>query len=244
MQTKNALRLAAVIFSFIAAAPEAFAQECPPASPVTVHVNFEHKQNPVEKNITSRQLTDEIRTADIKAGGDDNIFAAEAHWMVGGLNRSQIKTSYSMPFLRRDNKTAGTSCFMPQEFHYNITYENTIFIAEDFKLMGCRYSATMAHEKRHEKTDLKMLEGYALDARKALEKAVSGMRPTGPIPTHQLEAEYAKLAAQIAETLHPIYARMTQIRRQKQADIDSYDNYMRDTALCPEQFPRFDEAGE
>ena len=164
--------------------------------------------------------------------------------MVGGLNRSQIKTSYQMPYMRRDNKTAGTSCFMPQAFNYNIVYENTIFIAEDFRLMGCRYSATMAHEKRHEKTDLNLLEQYAADAQKALEAAVSGLRPIGPIPSSQLEAEYAKLMETITQSLHPVFARMMQVRQKKQADIDSHENYMRDTALCPEQFPRFDAAGE
>lgn len=235
----------AILLALSVAASPAFANECPPATPVSVKVTFEHIQTPVEKNVTSRQLTDEMRTADIQAGGDSNIFATEAHWMVGGLNRSNIKTSYQMPYLRRDNASAGTSCFMPQEFNYNITYENTIFIAEDFKLMGCRYSATMAHEKRHEKTDLKLLEEYAADAQKTLEAAVAGLRPIGPVPTGDLEAEYTKVMESLTEKLRPAYTRMLQIRRQKQADIDSYENYMRDTALCPEQFPRFDEeAGE
>lgn len=242
--TFHTTRLAALLASFMAVTMPALANDCPPAAPVKVNVTFEHKPNPVEKNVTSRQMTNEMRTADIQAGGDTNIFATEAHWMVGGLNRSQIKTSYQMPYMRRDNKTAGTSCFMPQAFNYNIVYENTIFIAEDFRLMGCRYSATMAHEKRHEKTDLNLLEQYAADAQKALEAAVSGLRPIGPIPSSQLEAEYAKLMETITQSLHPVFARMMQVRQKKQADIDSHENYMRDTALCPEQFPRFDAAGE
>ena len=81
----------------------------------------------------------------------------------------------------------------------------------------------------------RLAEAFARDAR-----AVVKIRVTG-----DLEAEYTKVMESLTEKLRPAYTRMLQIRRQKQADIDSYENYMRDTALCPEQFPRFDEeAGE
>lgn len=215
---------------------------CPPATPVKVTVTFEHKPNAVEKNVTSQALTAQMRAAE-SAGEKETSFASEAHWMVGGLNSSKLRTGYQMPYLRRDSKE-GMSCIMPQAFNYTITYENTIYIAEDFKLMGCRYSATMAHEKRHEKADIKILENHAGKVRKALEQAVSGMRPIGPIPSSGVEAAYRQLAEQIAASLQPLHAQMAEERRRKQAEIDSYENYMRDTALCPEQFPRFEQGAE
>lgn len=215
---------------------------CPSAAPVKVSVHFEHKQNPVEKKVTSQALTAQMRQVE-NAPDSANAFATEAHWMVGGLNSSNLRTGYQMPYLRRDSKD-GMSCIMPQAFNYTITYENTIYIAEDFRLMGCRYSATMAHEKRHEKTDLKILEDHADAVRKALEKAVSGLRPIGPIPTQNVEAEYARRAAELAAYIQPLHAQMMDERRKKHAVIDSYENYMRDTALCPEQFPRFEQDGE
>ena len=213
---------------------------CPPAAPVKVSVTFEHKQNPVEKNITSQALTAQMRQPE-NAG--ENTFASEAHWMVGGLNSSNLRTGYQTPYLRHDSKD-GTSCIMPQAFNYTITYENTIYIAEDFKLLGCRYSATMAHEKRHEKADIKILENHADAVRKALEQAVSGFRPVGPLPAANVEAAYKQVAEQITASLQPLHARMMEERRRKHAEIDSYENYMRDTALCPEQFPRFEQGAK
>lgn len=227
----------------LAAASPASAQICPPAAPVKVNVTFEHKQNPVEKNVTSRQLTAHMREQDASAGGEGNIFATEAHWMVGGLNSSRYRISYKMPYMRRDGKD-GMSCIMPQSFDYHIVYENTIYIAEDFRQMGCRYSATMAHEKRHEKADLRIFEEFSIDVRKTLEKAVAGMRPVGPLPAAAVEAAFEKKAAETAAQVQPLIDRMLQTRKRRHAEIDSYENYMRDTALCPEQFPRFEEAGD
>lgn len=220
---------------FMCAAPAA---ACPPPVAVKVNVTFTHKENPVVKHITSQAMTQKMRSSG-NAEETSTTLATEANWMVGGLNESSIRMRYEMPIVRLPRGDDNT-CFMPTAFNYEIIYENTIYIAEDFKLMGCRYSATMAHEKRHEKTDLRIMEKFAADVRRELEIAVRGLRPVGPIPNDNLQQEYETVAQKLTAGLKPLQEKMLAERHKKNSEVDSHENYMRDTALCPEQFPRFE----
>ena len=49
-----------------------------------------------------------------------------------------------------------------------------------------------------------------------------------------------RVIQQIGAGLAPLWKQFWEERRTKQAQIDTIQNYMRDTALCPGQFPKFD----
>lgn len=214
------------------------AAACPPPTTVKVNVTFTHKENPVVKDVTSQSMTQKMRSSSSTEESTTTL-AAEANWMVGGLNESSIRMRYEMPIVRLPRGTDST-CFTATAFNYDIIYENTIYIAEDFKLMGCRYSATMAHEKRHEKTDLRIMEKFTADVRRELETAARGLRPVGPVPNDTLQQEYEAMAQRMVAGLKPIQEKMMAERHKKNSEVDSHENYLRDTALCPEQFPRFE----
>ena len=227
----------AIVMTLMYTAP-AMAQKsaaCAPSSKVAVNVTFEHKQHPIEKDVTSRSLTERVKQED-----EDSVFAQEARWMVGGLHDGRLGTSFSMAHMIRTNPD-GTVCATPNAYTYNVVFENKIYIAEDYKQLGCRYSATMAHERLHEKADLKYITEYVRDVQGVLEQAMAGIKPLGPMAEKDLDMARENLAQEIAAKTRPLYDAMNKKRRDAHAKIDSYENYMRSSALCPGQFPRFEE---
>ncbi len=228
--------LAVLIMLFYAAPVHAQkSSPCAPSTRVPVKVTFEHKQHPIQKDVTSRTLTGYMQETD-----KESVFAQEAKWMVGGLHDGRISTAYAMAYMIRTNPD-GTVCATPNAFTYDVIFENKIYIAEDYKKLGCRYSATMAHERLHEKTDLKFAKEYVRDAQTVLEQALAGVKPIGPMSKEALPAAREALSREIASKTKPLFDAMSQKRNAAHSEIDSYQNYMRSSALCPGQFPRFDQ---
>lgn len=210
----------------------AAANPCPPATPVKVELSVAHNKNPVEKTVTSYELTQRM-----KEQGDQFV---ESGWWTGGINSSKLKIQYNMPY-RHIRGRDGSSCFMPVSFVYKLTYENQIYIAEDFKHLGCRYSATLNHERTHERMDMTVIKQYEIPLRRTLQSAVAGIRPVGPVPAKDLEAAVDAMMKQILASLDPVIEQMNEDRRKKHALIDNEESYRRDTALCPNQFPRMEK---
>jgi len=76
--------------------------------------------------------------------------------------------------------------------------------------------------------------------RDKLKTAAEAIGPQGPYPAAQLEAEKKRAMSSVAETLKPVVEELVALRRTRQATIDTEAMYLRDTALCPGQFPKFD----
>src|SRR6218665_2744560 len=101
--------LLAALMLFYGAVP-AVAQKssaCAPSTRIPINVTFEHKQHPIEKDITSRTLTGYVKESD-----KESVFAQEAKWMVGGLHDGRISSSYSMAYMIRTNPD-GSVCATP-----------------------------------------------------------------------------------------------------------------------------------
>lgn len=215
----------------LVAAPAA----CPSsAPPVEVDVSIVHNQQPIVTDKTSQQLTAEFRYDPDATSSTDGL------WMVGGLNQSVIGGSYKVQYEQRVNPQTGGVCVAPHKVQFDIVYTNTIYIAQDFKSMGCRYSATMAHEKRHVNADLRVLDKHLSAIRDALHRAASKIGVRGPFSGEQLAEVRRDMTELIAAGADKAMTDMREDRRKRQADIDTHENYLRDTALCPDQFPKFD----
>lgn len=235
MSRMSGILLAALILFYGAPAMAQKTSPCAPPTRIPVKVTFEHKKHPIEKDVTSRTLTGFVKESD-----KESVFAKEAKWMVGGLHDGRISSSYSMAYMVRTNPD-GTVCATPNAFNYDVVFENKIYIAEDYKKLGCRYSATMAHERLHEKTDLKYAQEYVRDVQKVLEQALMNVKPIGPMSKEELAIARENFSSSIAAQTKPLFEAMSKKRSAAHGEIDSYQNYMRSSALCPGQFPRFEE---
>lgn len=207
---------------------------CPPAAPqVDVQVRIEHQEMPVVTGKTSRELTGEFLL------NSDATTSTDGHWMIGGLNHADIGGNYSVQYEQRIHEQAGTACIAPQKVEFEIVYTSTIYMAKDFKPASCSYIATMAHQKRHVATDLRVLEKHIPNIRAALVQAACNIGMRGPFTGDQLPTAREKIAEDIAVAADSAMQAMREERRKRQADIDTYDNYTRDTAACPGQFPPY-----
>lgn len=208
---------------------------CPPAAPpVDVQVSVVHQEMPVVTDKTSRELTGEFMY------DPDATMSTDGHWMIGGLNRADIGGNYSVQYEQRINEQSGTACVAPQKVEYEIVYTSTIYMAKDFRPEGCRYGATMAHQKRHVATDLRILEKHIPNIRAALQKAAGDIGMRGPFTGEQLPTARETITEDIAVAADPAMQALRAERRKRQGEIDTHDNYARDTAACPGQFPKYD----
>lgn len=203
---------------------------------VDVSVKLEQPPPPVSTALTARQLTDQF-------GNDpDSTLSTDGKWMMSGMTRSVIDAGYRASFATHTNTQTGAACFAIDKVEYTIHYKPEIYIAADYKNMGCRYSATMMHERNHVKIDVRTITDFIPQMRDKLKTAAEAIGPQGPYPAAQLEAEKKRAMSRVADTLAPVVAELVALRRTRQATIDTEAMYMRDTALCPGQFPKFDGA--
>jgi len=207
---------------------------CPLQGKVDVTVKLDQPPPPVSTALTAQQLTDQF-------GRDpDSTLSTDGKWMMSGMTRSSIGASYKASFATHTNTQTGAACFAIDKVEYTIHYKPEIYIASDYKNMGCRYSATMMHEKNHVKIDNRTITDFMPQMRDKLKAAAEAIGPQGPYPAAQIEAEKKRAMASVADTLTPVVQELVALRRVRQATIDTEAMYMRDTALCPGQFPKFD----
>jgi hypothetical protein len=207
---------------------------CPAQGKVDVNVTMQHMQQPYVTGLNSATLTHEF-------GNDpDSTSSTDGKWMVGGLNKSNIRTQYRAMFSTHSNSKTGDVCFSVKQVDFEITYLNTIYIANDYMRQGCVYSVTLAHEKRHVQTDLRAIKDFMPYAKKIIRDFTQSLPPQGPYSQAQYPLETQRVLQQIATVVQPLEDALNEIRRREQAKIDTIENYKREAALCPGQFPSFD----
>lgn len=212
---------------------------CPAQGPVDIEVRLDRQDSAHITNLSSQQLT-------AKYGRDpDSTLSTDGHWMVSGVtvvSEGGLGAQTKMSFTTIPNYKNDTTCFTVDKVEYEVRYAPKIFIAQDYKDMGCRYSATLMHEKRHVQTDVRTFTDFFPDIAKSIRDSVQRGGAQGPFPNAAIPEAQRRTMQQINADLKPIFARLVELRRKRQAEIDTEANYLRDTALCPGQFPKFDGA--
>ena len=207
---------------------------CPQPGKVDVQVTLKVDEKPYITDVTSQWLTDNF-------GNDpDGTLATDGKWMVGGLMKSNLSGAYNAQFSVLSDRKTGNACLSVRTVTYTINYAPQIYIASDYKHLGCRYSQTMAHEKRHVQTDKRVFNEFIPKMKNQIRKHVESMPAQGPYAPAQLPQEQQRILQQIAQSIKTLEGELIAKRRQEQAKIDTLENYQRDTALCPGQFPKFD----
>lgn len=207
---------------------------CPPPQKVDVNVRLVVQESPYITNVTAQWLTDNFQS------DPDGTLATDGNWMVGGLTKSNLNLHESARFFTHVNTQTKATCLAISSVDYVLTYSPVIYIASDYKHLGCRYSQTLAHEKKHVSTDKRVFEKYIPEMKQEILKLVRKMPPQGPYPADQVDAQKQRILAEIAAVTKPYFDQLVATRRKEQAKIDTLENYKRETALCPGQFPKFD----
>lgn len=212
---------------------------CPAQGKIDIDVRVDKRDSAHVTDLTSQQLT-------AKYGRDpDSTLSTDGHWMVGGVtvvSEGGLSAQTKMSFDILPNYKDNTACLTVDKVEYEIRYAPKIYIAQDYKDMGCRYSATLMHEKKHVQIDMRTFTDFTPDIAKGIRDSVARMGGQGPFPAAGLPDMQKRMMAQMNADLKQVFDRLVELRRKRQAEIDTEANYMRDTALCPGQFPKFDGA--
>lgn len=208
---------------------------CPAAATPSVHVALNASDPPYYTNMTSRDLTKGY------ADNPDSTLSTDGQWMIGGLTLSDIAGSYSVSFRTETDNTTHLTCFSVDEVDVDIVYTPQIFIASDFLSpeKKCRYTVTLAHERRHVGLDLETINDYTPQLQQQIADYIGTLGPQGPFDAAHIDGAEQSVTDAINAAAQPVVDQLIELRRQRQASIDTVENYNRETALCPGEFPDF-----
>lgn len=214
---------------------------CPQGANPKIDVNIVPKDNPYITNFSAADLTNGFGSKERteKTLGEH---ASEAKWMTGGLASRTLNSRVSGTFNILQDRKSGQACMSFKTLTYTLTHEATIYVAADYKNLGCRYSQTMAHERRHVQFDRLALTKGVPALKQALTVYARNTGPQGPYAKEQVQQEMQRLFDGAFQATLPVIENIKQDMAQSHARIDNYENYKKESALCPGQFPDFDAA--
>ena len=207
---------------------------CPSPQKVDVDVKLVVKESPYITNVTATQMT-QMFQAD-----PDATTSTDGKWMTVGLTKSNLSGQFSANFYSHTNTKTKEACLAVDKVDYVITYTPLVYVASDYKKLGCSYSVTLAHEKRHVNTDKRVIDQFIPDMKNEIQRLVKKMPAQGPYPAAQVQAQQQRILAEVSAVTQPYMDQLIAKRRVEQAKIDTIENYMKETSLCPGQFPNFD----
>ena len=152
--------------------------------------------------------------------------AATAHGGRGrvlGLMRGQldVRSSNSFGYVEADSGY----CFWLQEVKIVLEFPLVeIYVAREYRPGSCAYRAILDHEEDHLRVARNILDPYAAEMRSAL-TSLGIPKPNAPWFVDDLEAAKAKAQDLLGRLLNPIYRRMQAEMANRQAQLDSRQEY-------------------
>lgn len=214
------------------------AAECPVQGAFDIDAQFIQQDTPVNTSMTSAQLVQKYRN------DHDASMATDSKWMTGGttvVSGTALKESVDVAFKVHD-VSPGKACLSVSKVHYTITYNPSVYVASDISGSGCKHDVTLAHLKRHTDLDAQILTDGLPAMRQALEEYVGGLGAQGPFVANEIESQKVLLMRNIVDGISPQWKKLSFKRQNAQKTIDTAEDYKRDTASCPDQFPKTDGA--
>jgi len=157
----------------------------------------------------------------------NQLGAATAHGGRGrilGLMRSQldVRSSNSFGYV----EAGGSFCFWLQEVKIVLEFPLVeIYVAREYRPGSCAYRAILDHEEDHLRVAQKILDPYAAEMRSAL-TSLGIPKPRAPWYVDDLNAAKARAQDLLGRLLDPIYRRMQADMANRQAQLDSRQEYI------------------
>jgi hypothetical protein len=107
-----------------------------------------------------------------------------------------------------------------------------IYIVRQRSPGTCPYDVVLVHERKHEAADEAVIAEHRRRIEVAAESAISTSSPAGPVPLGQGAALESRLAEAVAVVLRRETAAMGKTRAERQAAIDTPQEYRRVRAAC------------
>ena len=207
--------------------------ECQAPGHVAVNVEVVQTENPVVTGLAPGDMND--KRVDMDSSG-----VTDGQWIKGGATLTRgmaLKEGIDVEF-NAEPKGPQSACLTPKKINYTITFSPVVYIAAG--LSPCVSKATLAHEQRHVDRDRAIIDAYVPILEKALTDYVDGLPAPAPEPSINAESAKDQLANSILQAIKPKWGDLSYAVRKGQADVDTPEDYKRDTAACPGEFPPYD----
>jgi hypothetical protein len=108
-----------------------------------------------------------------------------------------------------------------------------IYVASEFWPGTCQYGAVLAHERKHEAADDRLIREHAPRIQQAVRDAVMSLSPL-EAPANQRGAAQARLQKAVQAAFDKTWAAFQAERSEAQRQVDAGLEYARVTASCPD----------
>ena len=160
-----------------------------------------------------------------------NPYAAGADTTTGGLRHDAPQVSMAVKIGYKQHST-GPVCFWYDSVAIDIQLQPKIYIASDqAEDKKCR-DAIIEHEKKHVVVDRQVINKYAQDIGKAVQEAINIAGGIGPYNPDRIEDTQAMMTEHVKIALESRQLALAQEMRQRQSEVDSYEEYERVSAIC------------
>lgn len=233
---------------YILAAVEA----CPaPQDAPTIDVQFQQAEPVIDETHTAAELTGSQQAFQTMAAASDNPLSqyvardqqvqeqklsVEGAWFTGGYTQGKLASQYLISYkvMTRTEGAASSACVYVDKVVLTFMYNPEIYIASEWASHPCAHQVINAHEHNHVSRDLWAISQFLPRAKILMTTYLSQLDAEGPLEADQTQAGADALQAKITDKLATaLFPPLEVLRAQLQHDIDTAENYQRESALCP-----------
>lgn len=226
-------------------------EACPAQDAPGIDVQFQQTQPVIIESYNAAQLTGTQQAYQTMAAASDNPLAqyvardqqvqeqklsVEGAWFTGGYTMGKLSSQYliSYKIMTRTNGMESSACVYVDKVTLTLMYNPEIYIASEWRGRPCAHHVITAHEHNHVSRDLWAISQFLPRAKILMTTYLSQLGPEGPLDASQTQAGADALQEKITEKLTTaIFPPLEVLRAQLQRDIDTAENYQRESALCP-----------
>ncbi len=195
---------------------------CPVKPPPQVFFVYSEKNAIIHHELSAREL------------GNSWPKGAAAHQefpITSGYTSGKVKADFEMQFAYQAYH-GDRFCLWPSTVRVYVSYKPDVFIASDYRDGSCRYKDTVTHEFRHVRTDIDTLKKYLPKLESAARAEARQMTGPPPLSRSRMEQSRQEFIDRLQTAISAPLAELDTERKQKQALIDTRQEYLRATHAC------------
>ena len=153
--------------------------------------------------------------------------------IVKGLHSGKIQFRTEFQVAWKQNQRNGRMCMFYKQVNVHFHVDPTIYITNDHLPGSCQHDAIHEHEMKHLMTDREVINDYSLWIGEAIHNDfVRNGYIWGPIYENQKDSTMDEMKTSLNDVVRPLIQEMTADRRERQAAIDTIEEYERVAAAC------------
>lgn len=187
-------------------------------------------------NPSAPQVTHNL---DHKALGQFDVSTKFSHgpkevFLTGGITESNIRTDYNVNFEQHIDQGTNQACLYVDGIQLTLRYDPVVHIANNYPEGSCRFTTTWKHELLHVNTDLVTLNEQKTLLEQAGQQVAARLTVIGPVDAATLPAQQQAVIQTVGTAVEAVFARIDQLRMQRQQMIDTREEYLRLSKACPQ----------